>query len=52
MHDGWKVSSLAKAVGPKGRVIGGPFGSNLVQSDYVLGRHSGNSRVQPNRFHN
>jgi type I restriction enzyme S subunit len=32
---GWRRISLASAVGKKGRVFGGPFGSDLTQADYV-----------------
>jgi len=35
MRKGWRVLPLVKAVGPNGRVIGGPFGSDLTQGDYV-----------------
>lgn len=35
MRDDWVIKPLSAAVGPKGKVIGGPFGSNLTQNDYV-----------------
>ena len=35
MRDGWPKIHLEKAIGSKGRVIGGPFGSDLTQSDYT-----------------
>ena len=35
MHNAWPRLPLSKAIGPKGRIIGGPFGSDLTQSDYV-----------------
>lgn len=35
MRDGWPRIHLDKAIGSKGRVIGGPFGSDLTQSDYT-----------------
>lgn len=33
-REGWKQVSLEDAVGKRGRVIGGPFGSDLTQADY------------------
>jgi type I restriction enzyme S subunit len=35
MIEGWRHLPLEEAVGPKGRIIGGPFGSDLTQDDYV-----------------
>lgn len=35
MRKGWKHLPLNEAIGPKGRIIGGPFGSDLTQGDYV-----------------
>lgn len=34
MRSVWPALPLEKAVGPNGRVIGGPFGSDLTQADY------------------
>jgi hypothetical protein len=31
----WRTQSFADLVGGSERVIGGPFGSNLTQADYV-----------------
>lgn len=33
--EGWAIRPLAKAVGERGATIGGPFGSDLTQKDYV-----------------
>lgn len=33
--EGWTIQPLAKAVGEKGATIGGPFGSDLTQQDYL-----------------
>ncbi len=35
MREGWPHLPLEKAIGPRGRIVGGPFGSDLTQSDYV-----------------
>lgn len=35
MREDWPRLPLDKAIGPKGKIIGGPFGSDLTQSDYV-----------------
>ena len=35
MREGWTYRTLEEAIGPKGRIIGGPFGSDLTQEDYV-----------------
>lgn len=35
MREGWRHLPLEQAIGPKGKIIGGPFGSDLTQDDYV-----------------
>jgi type I restriction enzyme S subunit len=35
MHKVWTHVPIEKAIGPQGRIIGGPFGSDLTQDDYV-----------------
>lgn len=35
MHKAWTLVPIEKAIGPQGRIIGGPFGSDLTQDDYV-----------------
>jgi type I restriction enzyme, S subunit len=36
MAGDWHIKTFAELVGGRANIIGGPFGSNLTQADYVV----------------